>query len=326
MAKAVMPGKLLLRNVYRLLQTQKSWSDTLVLDTGTCSDLMWWHCALLSWNGTSIQQRVIEKQMFTDASATAWGGVLGNSQARGLWTPAMSSEHSNVREMMAVLLSLRAFQKEIQNKVVQLLTDNISTVAYINCKGGPSQKLTQVATWIWAECLKNNVTLVAKHLSGKLNFHADFLSRHITSTDWKLHPALFRYIDKMWGPHTIDRCASLVTTQIPTYNSYYSDPECVGIDCLAQSDWGIHNNYVNPPFRILNKVLDVIVAQKACATVIAPKWVTKPWYQRIIQMSISPPIRIPNNSRTFINFGQTPEPLKNPRWHIFAWRISGELA
>ena len=51
MAKAILPGKLLLRNVYRLLATKKSWDQELILDAATRTDLEWWNQAVKSWNG-----------------------------------------------------------------------------------------------------------------------------------------------------------------------------------------------------------------------------------------------------------------------------------
>ena len=41
---------------------------------------------------------------------------------------------------------------------------------------------------------------------------------------------------------------------------------------LAQQDWGSMNHYDNPPFTLLNKVLNLIQSQKAYATVIVPYW------------------------------------------------------
>ena len=42
MTLAIVPGKLMLRNIYRLLASRRSWSDHLHFDKGTISDLCWW--------------------------------------------------------------------------------------------------------------------------------------------------------------------------------------------------------------------------------------------------------------------------------------------
>lgn len=325
MSRAVLPGKLLLRNIYRLLKQRLSWQDNLTLDEGTIQDLQWWEKALLSWNGTKVVHQAIDLQLITDASSTGWGAVLEQKEARGLWNQEMSLEHSNVREMMAVLLALKSFRSQVHNKVVQLLSDNISTVAYINYQGGSSVRLTQLATAIWAELIDNKVSLVAKHIAGSQNVHSDFLSRLESHSDWKMNTGLFQYLDRVWGPHTIDRCASFLTKQIPCYNSLFYDPFTSGIDCLGQRDWWQHNNFVNPPFKIIPHVLRVIIDQSAEATVIAPWWPGKPWLQTLRRLSVCPPIRLKNNTKTFMTINVLPEPLKNRRWKIYAWRISGAI-
>ncbi|KAL5018389.1 hypothetical protein ScPMuIL_004111 [Solemya velum] len=268
--------------IEKYLQTFKAeivWQDNLTLDEGTIQDLQWWEKALLSWNGTKVVHQAIDLQLITDASSTGWGAVLEQKEARGLWNQEMSLEHSNVRKMMAVLLALKSFRSQVHNKVVQLLSDNISTVAYIHYQGGSSVRLTQLATAIWAELIDNKVSLVAKHIAGSQNVHSDFLSRLESHSDWKMNTGLFQYLDRVWGPHTIDRCASFLTKQIPCYNSLFYDPFTSGIDCLGQRDWWQHNNFVNPPFKIIPHVLRVIIDQSAEATVIAPWWPGKPWLQ-----------------------------------------------
>ena len=82
MAKAVLPAKLLLRNLYRLLRTRTMWEDILVLDNPTKNDLTWWHVALDSWNGRNISTRPVQVQIETDASQTGWGGFIKGSDKK----------------------------------------------------------------------------------------------------------------------------------------------------------------------------------------------------------------------------------------------------
>ena len=323
MARAILPAKLMLRNVYRLLKQRQSWQDILLLDTGTITDLSWWSTALSSWNGCTVHPSTIQAQLTTDASSIGWGGVVGSQEARGRWNTRLSNESSNHREMMAVLLSMQAFARQLKNKSVQIVSDNISTVAYINFQGGPSKDLSRIATAIWATAVDLNMTITAKFLAGSLNTHADFLSRILSHHDWRLNPNLFHYLDNTWGPHDVDRFASLVTTQLPRYNSLYADPMTAGVDALAQQDWGLLNNYVCPPFRLLHRVLETVQSQGAVATVIAPCWPAQSWFRTLQRLSIAPPIRLPHTSAAFLSMGTLPEPLRNPRWRVYAWRICG---
>ena len=213
--KAVLPGKLMLRGVYRLIKCKVNWESKLELDSCAIKDLEWWYNSLETWNGKTILPSEIDGQLVTDASQIGWGGHYGKQITQGFWDQTMSQKHSNIREMMAVLLSLRAFAPHLRNKTVQILSDNITTVAYINHMGGPMDDLTNIAKLIWAEAIQNNITLVAKHLSGRLNTQADGLSRAIDKHKWMLSRPLFQYLDSVWGPHTVDRFASAISTQLP---------------------------------------------------------------------------------------------------------------
>ena len=323
MCKVILPSKLLLRNLYRLLQTRESWQDCLTIDVGTTKDLEWWLEALKHWNGRAVLAPTIDLQLTTDASSTGWGAHLQGETSMGFWNQRMSQEHSNYRELMAVMMALQSFKRRLQGHSVQLLSDNITTVAYLNHLGGSQANLSQLATAIWAECFRMDIQLHAKYLPGSLNQTADHLSRMTPKYEWMLHPALFRHIDSLFGPHDIDRFASMTTTQLPMYNSYMLDPLSSGVDALAQHDWGSMNNYVNPPFRLIPQVLDVIEDQGAVATLLAPYWPAQSWFQRLQRLAVAPPILLPVSRRTVRAVSHMVEPLRNRYWKICVWRISG---
>ena len=328
MSKAVLPGKLLLRNAYRLLTSRQSWGDRLPLDEATEKDLNWW-LELQEWNGAPVQRlTTIDCQIVTDASATGYGGTCNGKAFQGLWDQESAKKSSNVRELLTILLAMKTFIEDIKGKSIQILTDNVSAVAYINYKGGPAQELTEISKAIWCVALDSGMKIKARHLAGKLNKEADRLSRPTKNSEWILHPKIFKFLEKMWGPHTVDRFASLTSTQLERYNSLHLDPGSEGVDAIAQQNWETENNYVNAPFHLLPQVLDTVMRQRAVATVIAPWWKGKNWLKTLQQLSTTEPIRLPNNTRSCIQVGPqgNPEPLKNRRWRLYAWRISGRKA
>ena len=123
--------------------------------------------------------------------------------------------------------------------------------------------------------------------------------------------------------HTIDRVASQLTHQGDRYNSYWPDPGAEAVDAFAQT-WRGENNWVNPPFRLVNRVLDLVESQGVEATIIAPIWQTAPWFLRLAEMSIDLPILFPCARDSFLpgSRGNT-EPMNNPPWRFAAWRVSG---
>ena len=184
-------------------------------------------------------------------------------------------------------------------------------------------ELTDIAKNIWALALDKNITITAKHLAGCSNTWADSLSRLNPLYEWKLHPRLWLDLERRWGPHTVDRFGSMLTTQLPRYNSRFLDPLTEAVDALAQQDWSQENNYVNPPFRLLPQVVETIAAQQAYATVIAPWWPSQMWFHRLQSMAVSPPVRLPMNPLCCLQMGPKVEPMRNHRWRVYAWRVCG---
>ena len=322
MCKAVLPGKLQLRSIYKVLGQRSSWQDVLTLDTYSVQDLTWWLEALSSWNGAPLLHNSIEAQIETDASGYGWGAWLDGDCAAGVWDSYTSHQPSNYRELLAIILALRAFAPQVSNKRVQILTDNISCVAYINHLGGPSTQLTRLARSLWTTAYELGIDLSAKHLAGKLNVRADYLSRAVCPQEWMIHPELFRYIDNHFGPHTIDRFASFRTAQLPRYNSRLYDPATEAVDAMAQH-WGHENNFVNAPFSMLPRILDKIVAEQAEVTIIAPAWPAQVWYQKLQHMTTHMPIELRNDPQTILRMGVKPEPLKNRLLKLYAWKVCG---
>ena len=326
MAWAISPGKLLLRACYRLLASRVSWDSVLhVHSKDVQNELLWWLESSHLWNHHEVSPSIIDLQIITDASHIGYGAVLtGTNQCvSGEWNTRVSTQSSNYRELLAVLMAVSAFKDTIKDKHVEILSDNITTIAYINYKGGPSAELTRIAASIWQVLFDIGAYVTCKHIAGIQN-PADIWSRIPDKNDWMLRPNLFRFIDSYYGPHTIDRFASLKSRQLPRFNSRYAEPESCGVDALAQTNWGMENNFVNPPFALLNRVLDTIVTHKAYATIIAPRWTSQPWFRKLQNILIAQPLRIPNNANTFRHMGNsTQEPRRNPWWKIYAWRVYG---
>ena len=56
----------------------------------------------------------------------------------------MVYEHSNFKELLTVLIGVQSFQEVLRNKKIQVLSDNVMTVAYVNSMGGVNKKFTAV--------------------------------------------------------------------------------------------------------------------------------------------------------------------------------------
>lgn len=324
---AVRFGKIMLRESYQLLNTRTHWETILKLSDGTKTDLKWWLVEILGSRRMIIQKRTVDCFLEVDASQIAWGAHMNGVEAAGLWNARLSFSHSNTRELMAILMALKSFRPQIKNKVLEVYTDNITARSYLVHQGGPNAELNKIAKAIWSIASTENVYLIGHYIKGSENIEADRLSREVDPYCWKLNPEVFQKLEFLYGPHTIDRFADFLTTQIPdSYNSRYSDPGSSGINALVQTNWQRHNNYCCPPFRLLGQLVDTIITQRARATVVAPFWPAQPWCQKLLAMSVHRPILIGNNKNNFVQVSRfvKPEPLKNTKWLIAVWRVCGK--
>ena len=115
-------------------------------------------------------------QIFTDASNEGWGAHLDDHTARGTWSLPESKLHINHLELKAVFLALKEFRTLVCNKTVLIATDNTTLVAYINKEGGMKSGSLCALLWrILSWCTRQQVTLRARHIPGRLNVIADKL-------------------------------------------------------------------------------------------------------------------------------------------------------
>lgn len=83
-------------------------------------------------------------------------------------------------------------------------------------------------------------------------------------------------MDQRWGPHTIDRLATCLEAHVPRSNSRTHNPGSDGVNALEQP-WGGENNWAHPPVSLAGEVINLIITQRATATVILPVWQAQEW-------------------------------------------------
>ena len=187
--------------------------------------------------------------------------------------------HINVLELKAVSLALRDFKDQCQNQTVLVATDNSTVVAYINKQGGTHSAemcalLWKIMTW----CHHYHITLRARHIPGCLNVMADLLSRsnQVQSTEWSLHPQLFKQICQKWFTPHVDLFATRLNH----------------IDALI-INWNNLTAYAYPPTALLHKVIQKIKQCHCLIIVIAPGWPGMPWFWDLVQLSTEIPLQLP---------------------------------
>ena len=141
-------------------------------------ELEWWASRANLTVGRPFLRLDPTMTIVTDASMEGWGGHLGDWVISGQWSSAWAKHHINWLELQAVWLTLQHFLPQVRDTAVDVLTDNSTTVAYINKEGGTqSPTLCYLALDLWAWCRQHGIYLVANHISGVRNVLADALSR-----------------------------------------------------------------------------------------------------------------------------------------------------
>ncbi len=323
LARAVLPARLLLRNLFRDISRRSSWDSQIRLTPAAVHDLEEWLTGLSKWDGRVATTRPFDEVLDTDASLGGWGAALKGLSATSAGWWKRQGRHINELELKAVHRALKSLLPLLRGKSVLLRCDNITAVAYVKHLGGRSKAMNRTTHKIFNLCKRHNIQLSTIHLPGVENNCADHLSCLYPQHEWGIAHHIFKSIDRRWGPHTVDRMATTANTKLPCFNSCFWEAGSEAVDAISQ-DWRGETNWVAPPIALIPQVLRLLRHQRAHATVIAPVWTGKPWFQDLLQLSSSPPIPIPNKPSSFEWQGdRPPEPLRNPRWRWAAFRICG---
>ena len=84
-------------------------------------------------------------------------------------------------------------------------------------------------------------------------------------------------LDSTFGPHTVDRFASVYNAQLERFNSKYWNPGSEAVDAFIV-DWGGENNWLCPPIGLIPRVLRHAQRCKAEVTLVVPYWESAPFW------------------------------------------------
>ena len=135
-------------------------------------------------------------------------------------------------------------------------------------------------TW----CHHYHITLKARHIPGCLNVMADLLSRsnQVQSTEWSLHPQVFKQICQRWFTPHVDLFPTHLNHKLPLYVSPIPDPKAWDIDAL-NINWTGLTAYAYPLTALLHRVIQKIRQCHCLIIVIAPGW---PGFQSVSPVTI----------------------------------------
>lgn len=264
-------------------------------------DLYWW---LLNLEGScrlvSVKQPTLTVQ--TDASLQGWGAVSHGRTVNGKWDDHEKSLHINALETLAVLRAMKVLFPNHVNTHFKVLSDNTTTIAYINKAGGTwSYFCNLFSKQLWEWCQKTNNWISATHIPGVENVKADFASRHFTEdTEWGLNVNIFQRICERWFVPQVDLFASFNNHLLPQYVSWGPDPGSIACDAFLLNWKDFNSIFVFPPFRIVLRCVKKIMKERPKGILIVPDWPGQVWYADVMKLAIKPPMFFPKRSGNLV--------------------------
>ncbi|XP_031329346.1 uncharacterized protein LOC116166470 [Photinus pyralis] len=272
----------------------------------------------------SIKAVHFDLEIFTDASLSGWGAVCNGKTTFGWWDKSLRSEHINFLELQAILFGLKHFAINLNKISILVRTDNTTALSSINRMGSVKfKKLNSLAKEIWQWCEIRDLWLVASYIKSSDNWQADQASRILPpETEWALNDAIFADICKVFGEPEIDLFASRANRKCAKYVTWHQDPEAEAIDAFT-INWSKLNFYAFPPFSLILKTLNKVVAEKAEGVIVVPFWRSQPWYPLLLKLAQGEPIFFgPKNNLVSSPYRSTQHPLSY-KLILVAVKLSG---
>jgi hypothetical protein len=168
--------------------------------------------------------------------------------------------------------AVESFLPQLKGRHVLLHGDNTAVVATLTKLTTRSPVMMTELPRFWYLLDTNDIHIRPRYIRSAANIWADTLSREFDTEDWQLNPRLFAHLQARWGPHTIDRFASMLNTQLQRFNVRWRDPQFEDVDCLRLPDvaWQRENNYCNPPWIDVQSLAAKLRQSSATATIVPP--------------------------------------------------------
>lgn len=242
----------------------------------------------------------------------------------GLWDDEEKLCHINFLGLKAAFNALKGLCSNMTNEHIQLYLDNTTAIKYIAKMGGRKVDLNGLARDIWMWCRRRNITLSVNHVPGRLNLHADGLSRQKLNVDmeWQLNRSVFDMIRGRFGECTVDMFASDLNHQIDPYVSYVPDNKALAINAFSLN-WANHYSYIFPPFSCYGAILQKLEEEEAEAVIVAPLFTTQAWFPKLLQLTSAPPLILPRSDNLLMQpNSRKSHPMRKVSLGVF--RVSGK--
>ena len=272
------------------IESRTGWDAVVTISPQARKELEFWRDNLDNMNVSKLDiRKECSKIVYSDASSTGFGGYTvdaAEQSVHGMWASSDAQKSSTWRELKAVDIVLKSMISKLSCRRTKWFTDN-QAVARIAASGSMKEELQEIALSICRTCLANNIHIDMEWIPRTQNERADHLSKIVDQDDWGVSNHIFRLLDTLWGPHSIDRFASYYNKKISRFNSRFWNPGCEAVDAFTV-DWKVENNWVVPPIALIPRVLKHMENTKAVGTLICPCWFSAPFWPMLFPDGCNP--------------------------------------
>ena len=196
------------------------------------------------------------------------------------WEEGEELKSSTWRELKGVLVCLQSFSEILKNSIIRWFTDNKGVVSIVQ-NGSMKQDLHTLALQIYKFCIRKNISLKVDWVPRAENTIADTISRSLDTDDWEICQDAFQYLDRLWGPFSIDLFAEKSSSKVKRYYSRHWENGSSGVDAFSYS-WENENCWTVPPVKLVTKVIKKMIHDKTTGTLVVPSWPSSLFWPLII--------------------------------------------
>jgi hypothetical protein len=290
--EAVPQARLRLRSIF---DAQEEWFPSSTLSRAALRDLQWWSTfsSKHPGNGALIWPPLPTRAMYTDASGrTGFGSVLDVPlEARRVHGSFWSSEEMQqiicVKELKAVKLGLIEHATALQGHTVLLYQDNMAVVGCLRNLTSTSPAMMVELRAVLKVLDEFQIRFQIVYIRSELN-PADAPSRLCSADLWSLSPRIQKQLlaraqRELGSAVNMDAFACRRSKVASIYATPLHDPAATGMDGLLL-DWSAHTTWLNPPWELLEQVVDKIVTQGGKGVIIYPQWPLQRWFANVSKL------------------------------------------
>ena len=171
---------------------------------------------------------------------------------------------------------LESLIPKLKNECIRWFSDTQNVVRIMEI-GSKIPELQEEAFVIFSITAWNLIRIEPQWIPRSKNQQADYLSRLRDTDDWMIQPAIFAHLDRLWGPHTIDRFANQLNSQLSRFNSRWWCPNTEAVDTFT-CNWGSDINWACPPPFLVPRCNRHAAKTCAVGTLIFPCWPSAPYW------------------------------------------------